>query len=205
LFQAEAAAVARTPDWGSLHGNALSISAPAKEVEWFAFGERFYKRERTGLASQSLSPIGSGPETSPRPQPYLTPAEVQGFVLRMAPDCAAPFIVGPDDSYPVSASVPDAPVYRSICGDIWFQIDGGTGAVMERLDASRRAYRWAYTALHTLDFPILLAHPVLRSGLIVLLCAIGFAFSVTGAVIGWRRLRFHFPSQGVAAKSKAYP
>jgi hypothetical protein len=205
LSQAEAAAVARAPDWGSLHGKALSISAPAKEVEWFAFGEHFYKRERTGFASQSLSPIGSGSEGSPRLQPYLTASEVDGLVRRMASDCAAPFVVGPEDSYPVSASVPDAPVYRSICGDVWFQIDGATGAVLERLDASRRAYRWAYTALHTLDFPILLRHPVLRSGLIVLLCAIGFAFSVTGAVIGWRRLRFHFPSQGLAAKSKAYP
>jgi hypothetical protein len=41
--------------------------------------------------------------------------------------------------------------------------------------------------------------------LIVVLCAIGFLFSVTGAVIGWRRLRFYFPSQGVAVKAKAYP
>jgi PepSY-associated TM region len=205
LSEAEVAAVAQAPDWSSLHGNALSISAPAKEVEWFAFGERFYQRERTSLASQSLWPIGSRPAISPRPQPYLTASEVDGLVRRMAPDCAAPFVVGPEDSYPVSASVPDAPVYRSVCGDVWFQIDGASGAVMERLDGSRRAYRWAYTALHTLDFPILLAHPLLRSGLIVLLCAIGFVFSVTGAVIGWRRLRFHFPSQGVAMKSKAYP
>jgi hypothetical protein len=205
LSQAEAAAVARTPDWGSLHSNALSIPASSKEVEWFAFGERFYKRERTGFASQSLSPVGSGAGGLPRPRPYLIAAEVDGFVWRMASGCAAPFVVSPEDSYPVSASVPDAPVYRSICGDVWFQVDGGTGAVLERLDTSRRVYRWAYTALHTLEFPILLVHPGLRSGLIVLLCAIGFVFSVTGAVIGWRRLRFHFPSQGVAAKSKAYP
>ena len=205
LSPAEAAAVASTPDWSSLHGHALSISAPAKEVEWFAFGERFYRHERTSLTSQSLSPIGSGSADSPRPRSYLTVAEVDGFVRRMAPDCAAPFVVGLEESYPVSASVPDAPVYRSICGDVWFQIDGATGAVLERLDASRRAYRWAYTALHTLDFPILLGHPMLRSGLIVLLCAMGFVFSITGAVIGWRRLRFHFPSQGVAARPKVYP
>jgi hypothetical protein len=114
-------------------------------------------------------------------------------------------VVGAGDDYPAASLIPGAPVYRSVWGDVWFQVDGATGRVMERLDGSRRAYRWAYTALHTLDFPILLRHPLLRSGLIVLLCAIGFVFSVTGAVIGWRRLRFHFPSQGVAAKSKAYP
>jgi hypothetical protein len=122
LSQAEATAVA-PPDWGSLHGNALVISAPAKEVEWFAFGGRFYQRERTGFALQSLSPIGSGSEGSLRPQPYLTASEVDGFVRRMASDCVVPFIVGLEDSYPVSALVPDAPVYRSICGNVWFQID----------------------------------------------------------------------------------
>jgi hypothetical protein len=205
LSEAEAAAAAPMADWGRFHGNALSPPAGAKEVEWFAFGERLYKRDRTGLASQSLSPVGSGQAASTRPQSCLTADEVDSLVRRLAPDCAAPFVVAAEDRYPVSASVPGAPVYRSICGDVWFQIDGGDGAILERLDTSRRAYRWAYTALHTLDFPILLAHRALRSGLIVLLCAIGFVFSVTGAVIGWRRLRFHFPSQGVAAKSKAYP
>jgi hypothetical protein len=93
--------------------------------------------------------------------------------------------------------VPNAPVYRSICGDVWFHIDGGTGAMLERLDASRRSYRWLYTGLHTLDFPALLDHPLLRSALIVLLCALGFVFAVTGAVIGWRRLRL----QSALAKS----
>ena len=201
LSQAENAAIARTPDWGGLRGNTLSISA-AKEVEWFAFGDRFYRRERTGLASQSLLPVGSGSGGSPRS--YLSAEEVDGVVRRIAADCAAAFVVGPKDSYPATASMPEAPVYRSICGDVWFQIDGGTGAVLERLDSSRRAYRWAYTALHTLDFPILFAYPWLRSGLIVLLCAMGFVFSATGIVIGWRRLRFHFPPQRGPAKSRAY-
>lgn len=59
----------------------------------------------------------------------------------------------------------------------------------KRLDASRRAYRWLYSALHTLDFPILMAHPHLRDVLIVGLCTLGLAFSVTGIVIGWRRVR----------------
>jgi multidrug efflux pump subunit AcrB len=43
--------------------------------------------------------------------------------------------------------------------------------------------------LPNVDFPTLLAHPVLRTLLIVGLCALGFAFSITGVVIGWRRLR----------------
>ena len=202
LSETEAAALAHTPDWAALRGNRPSISSPLKEVEWFAFGDRFYRRERTGIASQSLSAIGSG---SSQTRPYLTAEEVGGVVRRLAPKCALPSVVGNDDDYPITSSVPNAPVYRSICGDVWFQIDGATGAVLERLDGSRRTYRWVYTALHTLDFPTLMAHPLLRTNLIVLLCAIGFLFSATGVVIGWRRLRFHFPSRAVVLNSKAYP
>ena len=45
---------------------------------------------------------------------------------RSAADCAAPVIVGArDDNYPVTSLVPGAPVYRSVCGDVWFHVDGG--------------------------------------------------------------------------------
>jgi hypothetical protein len=201
LSDTEAATIARTPDWKSLAGDEISIPASAKKVEWFAFGERFYKRERTGVDSQSISAIGSDPGNPQPGRRYLTAEEVDTFVQRIASNCAAPFVVGAGDNYRAVSLIPGALVYRSVCGEVWFQVDGATGRVLERLDASRRAYRWVYTALHTLDFPILFAHPRVRSTLIVGLCAIGFAFSL----IGWRRLRFHFPSQGVAMKSKVYP
>jgi hypothetical protein len=42
--------------------------------------------------------------------------------------------------------------------------------------------------LHTLDLPVLIAHPAVRTALIVVLCGCGLAFSLTGCVIGWRRL-----------------
>jgi hypothetical protein len=81
-----------------------------------------------------------------------------------------------------------APAFRSVFGDAWFHFDGASGAMLEKLDASRRAYRWAYSALHTLDFPALAARPSLRTALIVTLCGLGLAFSLTAVVIGWRRL-----------------
>ena len=89
-------------------------------------------------------------------------------------------------------TMPGAPVYRVVCGTDWFHIDGAGGRVLERLDASRRAYRWLYGALHTLDFPALAARPALRTAVVVSLCAAGFAFSLTAVVIGWRRLRSEF-------------
>lgn len=46
-----------------------------------------------------------------------------------------------------------------------------------------------FRALHKLDFEPLSSHPSLRASVIVTLCLCGFAFSVTGVVLGWRRLR----------------
>ena len=89
--------------------------------------------------------------------------------------------------------MPDAPVYRSVCSQVWFHLDGANGAMLEKLDPSRRAYRWAYSALHTLDFPALSGRPLLRTVLIVTLCGFGLVFSLTTIVIGWRRLRGLLP------------
>ena len=92
--------------------------------------------------------------------------------------------------------MPNAPVYRSVCSEVWYHIDSANGALLERSDRSSRAYRWFYSALHRLDIPSLNARPMLRSALIVLLCGCGFIFSLTGVVIGWRRLLLQRPSSG---------
>ena len=94
-----------------------------------------------------------------------------------------------DDPYRAKPALPDAPVFRVICGNIWYEIDGATGALLNRLDPSRRAYRWLFGGLHTLDFPLLRSSPLLRTIAIVALCLWGLAFSLTGALLAWRRLR----------------
>jgi hypothetical protein len=192
LSPAEAARVTATPDWRGLAGDQRQIASSAKEVEWFALGGHFYRREQANLYSQSIFALSAVPGN---PQPFLNSGQIEVLVQPIVPGCAAPVIVAADDSYLMTSRSPGAPVYRSVCGDVWFHVDGGTGAMLERLDSSRRSYRWLYSGLHTLDFPVLLDHPLLRSVLIVTLCALGFVFSVTGAVIGWRRLRLQFTSQ----------
>ena len=68
-------------------------------------------------------------------------------------------------------------------------IDELTGRVLIVMDPSRVAYAWVFYALHTLQFPGLNTHSALRTGLVLALLAFGTAFSVTGVVLGVKRLQ----------------
>lgn len=68
-------------------------------------------------------------------------------------------------------------------------VDPVSGRLVVVMDPSRKAYAWVYYALHTFKFPGLIDHPALREGLALLLAMVGFGFSVTGVVIGVKRLR----------------
>jgi len=46
-----------------------------------------------------------------------------------------------------------------------------------------------FRTLHKLEFEPLMAHPWLRSSTVVALCLCGFAFSLTGVLLAWRKLR----------------
>lgn len=178
------------PDWAAARSTAWPPMSPsAREVEWFALNGKFLRRDRISLEGQIMFRAGEdlGDGTG-----SLSSPEVREFVARLASGCSAPSVVAADDNYAAQSSLPGAPVYRTRCGEVWFDIDGADGRVLQRWDASRRAYRWLYGALHTLDFPLLAAHPSLRSALIVSVCALGLLFSLTGIAIGWRRLRHAF-------------
>jgi len=88
----------------------------------------------------------------------------------------------------IASVISGAPVYRIRCGERWYDIDSASGALLQTTDSSRRAYRWLFSGLHRHDFPVLSGRPVLRTALIVTLCGIGLVFSLTGIVIGTRRL-----------------
>jgi hypothetical protein len=195
--EAEAASITGTPDWQALPRDEIQrLSAPVREVEWFAFGGRIYRRERAGIDRQFLFVAGAADKGARPDRTFLGQDEIVAAVAHLARSCRGSRAVGADDDYAVASNTPGAPVFRTVCGAGWFDIDGANGALLEKLDASRRAYRWLYGALHTLDFPILTARPALRTNLIVALCACGFVFSLTGVVIAWRRLLSCFGSAG---------
>jgi hypothetical protein len=196
LNSEEKMAVASAPAWETLSAHEKwPVSMRAREIEWFAFGQKFYRRERTGVATQLLFPISGSDETRPITE-FLGPREVGAFVERLASGCKPPLTVNTDDNYAIASRMPNAPVYRSVCGDVWYHIDGADGTILERSDPSRRAYRWLYRELHTMDVPALTSRPMLRGALIVVLCGLGFAFSLTGVVVGWRRLRLCASGRG---------
>jgi hypothetical protein len=185
----DAEIVAGTPDWGALpRDEPKRAGGQIREAEWFAFNGSIYRRERTGLSDQSMTraapPGGAAPQ-----QRYLSAAELDALAPRLAPGCAAAAIVKRDDDYAFASNTPDAPAFRVPCGGVWFDIDGATGALLEKLDPSARIYYWLSDGLHTLDFPVLAAHPRLRAALVVTLCGCGFLFSLSGIILAVRRLR----------------
>ncbi|MCI4592081.1 PepSY domain-containing protein [Sphingobium sp. BYY-5] len=85
----------------------------------------------------------------------------------------------------------------------WLHIDPATGALLGQLGAGGRSYRWLFNALHSLDLPWLLIWPVMRHVLIWFLSIAGVAISVSGMVIGWRRL-FALKRGGNGRKGQAH-
>ena len=83
------------------------------------------------------------------------------------------------------------PVLRVMFDDpnaTWLHLNPHTGQALEQSDRLRRASRWLFTLLHSWDWPPLLALRPLWDALMLALSLGGVALSLTGVVIGVRRL-----------------
>lgn len=83
------------------------------------------------------------------------------------------------------------PVLRVELGDqaqTHLYIDPQDGHLVLRQDASRRAYRWLFSALHYWDLNWLYPRPLWDAWALTWV-ALGWLLSVTSLVIGWKRLR----------------
>ena len=83
------------------------------------------------------------------------------------------------------------PILRVVYQDpqaSWVHLDPHTGAVLGRTDVGRRTSRWLFALLHSWDWlPLLNLRPVWDI-VMILLSVGGAVLSLTGVVIGWRRL-----------------
>ena len=84
------------------------------------------------------------------------------------------------------------PVLRLVFDDpagTWFHVDAATGELLDRLDRSGRVQRWLFAALHRLDLPLLIGHRPAWDLALWSLTALALVVALSGAVLGWRRLR----------------
>jgi uncharacterized iron-regulated membrane protein len=83
------------------------------------------------------------------------------------------------------------PVVRLRFGDphdSWVYLDARTGDVALSADRSQRAGRWLFSFLHSWDLPAMLRAAALREAVLIVLSLGGLLVSVTGIVIGYRRV-----------------
>lgn len=80
--------------------------------------------------------------------------------------------------------------------DLRLYLDGVSGEILVVMDRSREAYAWFYYALHTWNVPGLSERPMLRIVLLFIPLLAGFLLSITGMVVGLRRLASSRPFQG---------
>ena len=70
----------------------------------------------------------------------------------------------------------------------WIHLDPYTARIHNRLDDSGRTRRWLFAFLHSFDAVGFVDRRPLWDAVLILLSIGGFVVSVSGAVIGWRRL-----------------
>jgi hypothetical protein len=156
--------------------------AVVKEVQWRAVGGRH--------VISWLDDEGRSRATTLLPAPVL-----QAAARRLLPG-AAPAgqdLLAEDDRYYYShhAQRP-LPVLRLRYADAaqtWVHVDPASGEIVNVTDATDRANRWWFNALHSLDFPWLIRFRPAWDLVVLGSLAAGLALSITAIVAGWRRLR----------------
>jgi len=96
-----------------------------------------------------------------------------------------------DEHSMTSGSIKPLPVLRLAFNDAqasWIYLDPHTGMVVSRCDRLQRWSRWLFSLLHSWDWLPLVERRPLWDGVLILFSLGGVVMSLTGIVIGWRRL-----------------
>lgn len=91
----------------------------------------------------------------------------------------------------MGASERRLPVTRLRFGDLhntWVYLDAWTGDVALSMDSSQRTGRWLFSFLHSWDLPSMLSAAIWRNAALIVLSLGGLLVSLTGVVIGYRRV-----------------
>jgi hypothetical protein len=168
-----------------------NIETPVKEIRWHQIQETSYYSitrsyddisvgfDRTILQNESLNLLGKIAVAAPT---LLPNAKLLAMDLVLQPDTYY---------YSRHNRHRPFPVYRVKFDDpesTWYHIDLTTGEIVNRVTDDSRRERWLFNGLHSLDFQFLRRNRPVWDLLVIILSIVGFGFSVTSVVIGWRRL-----------------
>jgi hypothetical protein len=84
----------------------------------------------------------------------------------------------------------------------WVHVDLAAGRIVSVMDSSRRAYAWLYYGLHTFSFPFFANHPSLRRTVMLIFLSAGLVLSLSGVVVGFRRMGKSLPFFGSPVRSR---
>ena len=173
--------------------SALPPNEPIKEIEWLRVAGRPYVAARTGAGTQRIASVE---HTALLPGTTFSSELFSGVepMLVVEGSLVESEVLETFDTYYYGrAHAPrPLPILRLRYDDpasTWLHVDLATGRFLERLDASRRAYRFWFNALHSHDLPWMLERQAMRLSWMTILCAAGFLFSCNGAWLAWKRLR----------------
>jgi hypothetical protein len=171
-----------------------SAGAGVRELRWVRVaGRTLVRAERAGGQPQLLDARSAAPQV-------LDAEALQSAVARLLPDKVERIetLRAYDSHYyareahtMTGGNEKPLPVWRVVFADAnatWVHVDPRTGAVLGRSDSRRRLSRWLFAMLHSWDWLPLLERRPLWDLLLVALSLGGAVLSLTGVVIGWRRL-----------------
>ena len=170
---------------GALRGLALG---DAREARFYWFDGRPMAALMRPDLSERVVDAGTG-------QPIqLTDARIFAAAARTAPGAQMVIrqrLTAEDDYWYSHQNERRLPVLRAGFDDAdktWLHIDPTTGEILGRTSDSGRLYRWLFNALHDFDLRLLLHHRPAWDLLLWALSVGGLIISISGVVIGWRRL-----------------
>lgn len=174
-------------------GRRLTFPAPVREIEWLRVsGRRFLSFRGSPTAREVVAVDAEAGSAAAVLQSSLF-ADVQARLVPNARLVSSEVLARYDADYYGREHAPrPLPILRLRFDDpasTWLHVDLNTGRIIERVDASRRSYRYWFNALHSHDLPWMLEHSTLRYSWMVLLCACGLAFSLTGIWLAWKWLQ----------------
>ncbi len=175
--------------------NITPSDSPIKEIHWHQILGQTYAS--IVMSASEKQPVFNNTDTDPA---KLLSQNILDAVTQLIPGAqitSLELISAPDNYYySLHNRYRPFPVYRAIFNDSedsWFHIDGINGEVLNRVDDAARRERWFFNGLHSLDFQFLLQRRPLWDIIVISLNLLGFAFSITAVVIGWRRLAHTLP------------